>query len=156
MVPDVIKILHGSAPSSHPGKDKTYKQAQIKYFWLHMRKNIYTYVDSCQTCAEIKGNTKSPAPMLTYPIPEKPWERVHIDTLELSISENGFKYLFVAKNYFSRFCILQPIENKRAETIASVIYSHIIADFTTPRSIILIMEVSSVTKFWRNLANCSK
>ncbi len=52
------------------------------------------------------------------------------------MSENGFKYLFVAIDYFSRFCILQPIENKRAETIASVIYSRIIADFTTPRSII--------------------
>ncbi len=128
MVPDVIKILHDSAPSSHPGKDKTHKQAQIKYFWPHMRKNIYTHVDNCQTCAEIKGNTKSPAPMLTYPIPEKPWERVHI--------ENGFKYLFVAIDYFSRFCILQPMENKRAATIASVIYSRIIADFTTPRSVI--------------------
>ncbi len=66
VVPDVIKILHDSAPSSHPGKDKTHKQVQIKYFWPHMRKNIYTHVDNCQTCAEIKGNTQSPAPVLTY------------------------------------------------------------------------------------------
>ncbi len=74
--------------------------------------------------------------MLTYPIPQKPFERVHIDTLELPLSVNGYKYLFVAIDYFSRFCILQPIENKKAETIASIIYSHIIADFTTPRTII--------------------
>ncbi len=74
--------------------------------------------------------------MLNYPIPYGPWKRVHIDTLELPVSENGFKYLFVAIDYFSRFCILQLIMNKRAETIASIIYSHIIADFTTPRTII--------------------
>ncbi len=61
---------------------------------------------------------------------------MHIDTLELPVSENGFRYLFVAIDSFSRFCILQPIMNKKAETIASVIYSHIIADFTTPRTII--------------------
>ena len=101
-----------------------------------MRRDIYKYVDNCQRCAETKGNTRSPAPMLTYPVPDKPWERVHIDTLELPMSENGFKYLFVAIDYFSRFCILQPIVNKKAETIASEIYSHIIADFTTPKSIV--------------------
>ncbi len=44
--------------------------------------------------------------------------------------------MFVAIDYFSRFCTLQPIMNKKAETIVSIIYSHIIADFTTPRTII--------------------
>ncbi len=94
--------------------------------------------------------------MLTYPIPEKPWERIHIDTLELPMSENGFKYLFVAIDYFSRSCILQPIENKRAGTIALVLYSRIIADFTTPRSIIIDNGSEFNKKIWRNLANCSK
>ncbi len=94
IVPDVLRIIHGRAHSSHPGKDKTYKQAQLKYYWPCMRKDINTYVDNCHTCARIKGNTQSPAPMLTYPVPQKPWQRVHIDTLQLPMSENGFKYLF--------------------------------------------------------------
>ncbi len=101
-----------------------------------MRKDIYTYVDNCHTCARIKGNTQSPAPMLTYPVPQKPWRRVHIDTLELPMSKNGFKYLFVAIDYFIRCCILQPMLNKRAETIPSIIFTHIITDFTTPQVII--------------------
>ena len=42
----------------------------------------------------------------------------------------------IAIDYFGRFCILQPMANKKAETVASVIYSRIIADFTTPRTII--------------------
>ncbi len=132
----VLKIVHDSAHSSHPGKDKTYKQAQLKYYWPCMRKDIYTYVDNCHTCARIKGNTLSPAAMLTYPVPRKPWQRVHIDTLELPMSENGFKYLFVAIDYFSRYCILQPMLNKRVETIALIIFTHIITDFTTPQVII--------------------
>ncbi len=90
----VLRVIHDSAHSSHPDKDKTYKQAQLKYYWPCMRKDIYTYVDNCHTCARIKGNTQSPAPMLTYPVPRKPWQRVHIDTLELPMSENGFKHLF--------------------------------------------------------------
>ncbi len=102
IVPDVLRIIQDSVHSSHPDKDKSYKRAQLKYYWPCMRKDIYTYVDNCYTCARIKGYTQSPAPMLTYPVPQKPWQRVHIDTLELTMSENRFKYFFVATDYFQQ------------------------------------------------------
>ncbi len=89
LVQDVLKLLHDSAYSSHPGKDKTYKQAHLKYFWPLMRKDIYDHVDNCIACSDVKGHTRAPAPILSYPVPQKPWERVHIDTLELPLSENG-------------------------------------------------------------------
>ena len=101
-----------------------------------MRNTIYTHVDNCLICAGTKGNTHAPALMLTYPVPQKPWERVHIDTLELPVSQNGYKYLFVAIDDLSRFCILQPMKNKKAETFASVIFDQIICNFTTPQTII--------------------
>ncbi len=63
LVPEIPKILHYSPESSHPGKEKTYKQAQIKYFWIHTRKDIHNYVDNCQKCAETKCSTHSTAPM---------------------------------------------------------------------------------------------
>ena len=74
--------------------------------------------------------------MISYPIPQKPWERVHIDTLELPMSENGYKYLFVAIDYFSRYCILKPMINKKAETVATMVFDEIITNFTTPSAII--------------------
>ncbi len=84
LVKDVLKLIHDSTPSSHPGKDKTYKQAQLKYFWPSMRQEIYSHVDNCIICAKVKGHTHAPTPMLTYPIPQKPWQRVHLDTLEIA------------------------------------------------------------------------
>ncbi len=120
----------------------------MKYFWIHIRKDIYDYVDNCQKCAETKGSTRSPAPILNHPVSDGPWKRVHIDTLELPMSENGFRYLFVAIDYFSRFCILQPI-------IASMIYSHIIADFSTPRTIITDNGTKFNNKISEELCNLS-
>ncbi len=79
-----------------------------------MRKQIYSHIDNCYICAEVKGHTRTPAPMLNYP--------VHLYTLEIPLSENGFKYLLVIIHYFSRFCILKPIQNKRAETIATTLF----------------------------------
>ncbi len=55
-----------------------------------MRKEIFDYVNQCLVSAETKGNTGAPAPLLAYPIPDRPWGRVHLDTLELPLSESGF------------------------------------------------------------------
>ncbi len=74
--------------------------------------------------------------MLDYPLPEKPWERIHLDTLEQPLSENEFKYLLVIIDYFSRYCILQPIQNKKAETVATTIFEKAIYPYTTPKTII--------------------
>ena len=52
------------------------------------------------------------------------------------MSENGYKYLLVAIDYPSRYCILKPIPNGKAETIASVILDQITCNFTTPKTII--------------------
>ena len=101
-----------------------------------MRKTIHAHVVNCLTCAGTKGNTYAPVPMLFYPVPQKPWERVHIDTLELPMSQNGFKYLLVAIDYLSRFCIVQLTKNKKAETVASIIFDQKICNFTKPQTII--------------------
>ncbi len=57
-----------------------------------MRKQIDNHIeiDNCKICAEVKGHTRAPAPMLNYPIPEKPWEIINLDILELPLSKNGF------------------------------------------------------------------
>ncbi len=44
---------------------------------------------------KLKEKTGAPAPLLTYPIPDRPWGRVHLDTLELPLSESRYKYLLV-------------------------------------------------------------
>ncbi len=56
--------------------------------------------------------------------------------MELPLSENGRKYLPVIIDYFSRFCLLQPIQNKKAETIATTIFEKMICPCTAPKTII--------------------
>ncbi len=75
--------------------------------------------------------------MLSYPIREKPWDRINFDTLEMPLSENGFKYLLVIIDYFSRFCNLQPIQNKKAETVATTIFQKKLFFHTQPQKSII-------------------
>ncbi len=71
LVSNVLNFIHYYATSSHPGKEKAYKQAQLKYYWTDMRKQVYNHIDNCIICAEVKEQTRAPAPMLNYPIPEE-------------------------------------------------------------------------------------
>ncbi len=38
LVPVALIFIHDCAASSHPGKEKAYRQTQLKYFWSDMRK----------------------------------------------------------------------------------------------------------------------
>ncbi len=38
-VPVVLNFLHDCATSSHPGKEKAYRQAQLKYYWSDIKKH---------------------------------------------------------------------------------------------------------------------
>ncbi len=71
LVPNVLNSIHDCATSSHPGKEKAYKQAQLKFYWTDMRKQIYDHIDCCKICAEMKGHTRAPTLMLNYPISEE-------------------------------------------------------------------------------------
>ncbi len=114
LVPNVLNFIRDCATSSHPGKEKAYKQAQLKYYWTDMSKQIYNHIDNCKICAEVKGHTRAPAPMLNYPIPEKKtWERINLDTLVLPLSENGFKYLLVIIDYSLDFAFCSQYKTKR-------------------------------------------
>ncbi len=41
LVPNVLYFIHDCATSSHQGKEKAYRQAQLKYYWTDMRKQIF-------------------------------------------------------------------------------------------------------------------
>ncbi len=59
LVLNVLHFLHDCATSFHPGKEKAYRQAQLKYYWTDMRKQIYNHIDNCNICAETKGHTRT-------------------------------------------------------------------------------------------------
>ncbi len=103
-----------------------------------MRKDVYDHVEICQKkkCTETKGSIRSPAPMPSCPIPSEPWERIYVDTFELQTSENGFKFRLVASNHFPRYCSLNPMTDKKIETVDPVILGEIVTTFFTPNTII--------------------
>ncbi len=67
----------------------------------------------------------------------EPWDPVAVDLIKLPLTTEGHKYLMVTINHFSRFCILVPLKEKQAASVARALIGAVFCKFNTPRTLLL-------------------
>ncbi len=95
-----------------------------------MRLDVEKHVARCLSCAQTKGFTKT-APILEYPQPDRPFDVVGIDLLQLPCSHQGSSYVLVCVDHFSRFVVFAPLRNKSATAVAHALVSNLICPYTS-------------------------
>ncbi len=133
LVPAVLRMVHDAVIAGHPGKERTLTAARARYFWPTMRLDIDEHVAKCVKCAQYKGTSSGPAPILEYPPPTRPWDVVSIDLLQLPQSTQGSKYVLVMVDMFSRYVVLAPIKDKTAQNVAHALVTRLICEYSAPR-----------------------
>ncbi len=123
-VPVVLKLTHDEVLAGHPGKERTLLAARTKYYWPTMRIDIDAYVARCVKCAQHKGTVPKPAPVIEYHPPERPWDVVSVDLLQLPASHQGSKYLLVCVDHLSRYVVLSPLKDKTAGAVAHALITN--------------------------------
>ncbi len=78
-----------------------------------------------------KGTVPRPAPILEYPPPDRPWDVVLIDLLQLPTSHQGSRYLLVCVDHL--YVVLATVKDKSAQSIAHSLIPHLICTYSTPR-----------------------
>lgn len=68
------------AHKGHHGIVKTKQALRTKVWWPGMDKDAKQYVQQCHAC-QCLGQTDPPAPLQPNKMPNKPWERLHMDFL---------------------------------------------------------------------------
>ncbi len=132
LVGTILKLLHDAPQAGHPGRERTLSMASAKYYWPAMHLDTEKNIAQFLSCAETKGTTTT-APILEYPFPAGPFDVMGIDLLQLPRSIQGFIYVLVCVDHFSRFTVLALLPNKSATTVAHATVSHLICPYTTPR-----------------------
>jgi len=132
-VPIILRLTHDEVLAGHPGKERTLSAARKHYFWPTMRIDIDAHIDGCVKCAQHKGTVPKPAPILEYPPPERPWDVVAIDLLQLPASHQGSKYVLVCVDHFSRYVVLAPLKDKTAGAVAHALITTLFCPYSTPR-----------------------
>lgn len=98
----MLSLLH----EGHIGIEKCRARARQLFYWPNISTDIENYITKCQICNKYaKKNCKEP--LLSYPVPERPWERVGTDIF----SYGNYRYL-VLYDAYSNWLELLTIKDK--------------------------------------------
>lgn len=101
----IIWEFHDSAAGGHSGQDVTYKKLSQLFFLPNMRKEVNTFVSSCDICQRVKSCTQFLGELLQpLPILNQIWEEVSLDFIE-GLPRFGEKIcILVVINSLSKIC----------------------------------------------------
>ena len=103
---------------NHYGADSTIRMARDLIYWQGMQAAIRNMCTSCTTCLKFP-KTGNKEPMMTYPIPNLPWETVSQDLFQWE----GKQYLITADHY-SDFFEIDNLPDTLANTIVNATKKH--------------------------------
>ena len=120
LVPVVPKLLQmkvalraHSRDCCHMGVNKTFDWVRRRFWWPGYFRDVRQVVQECTTCQAI-ADPKTQTLIEGRIQPKSEFDVVAMDLLKLPTSEDGYKYLLVAVDHFTRFAWTMPLRSKSA------------------------------------------
>ncbi|CAC5367310.1 unnamed protein product [Mytilus coruscus] len=139
---DALRAFHDNeVGGAHLGIEKVMVAMKERYHWEHMHQDVYDFIHSCDRCKRIKKDQHiRPLPLTSMPI-NGPFERWHIDFLKLSKTKQGYQYVLLVVDSFTRWIEGFPMKNEEATEDAKVLFEQIFSRFGAPSKIISNLEM---------------
>lgn len=121
----------------HIGKKRLHAKLRQKFMWTQLVRDVARFVDSCHECKTNKPHRSNKEPMFITPTPQKPFDRIVVDTIgPLPLTTLGNKYAVTIICDLTKYIISAPIPNKEAATVAKAIVQNSILIYGTPKEIL--------------------
>jgi hypothetical protein len=69
----ILREVHESGYSIHPGGNKMYHDLKATYWWYGMKRDIAKYIALCDTCQRVKAEHQRPVGLL-QPLQVSEWK----------------------------------------------------------------------------------
>ena len=103
------------------GVEKTHGLLKRRFYWPSMYQYVTLFVGACETCQKANCDTKPPkAPLLPMVIPSKPMESIAMDIAHMPVDNDGYQYILLIGDMFSKYINAVPLRDKIADTIVRV------------------------------------
>lgn len=125
---ELIESIHVRA---HRGIEENYAVMSKEYYFPTMKRKIQSFVSLCDICKRAKYDRKPyKIEFLATPLPEKPFDIVHID-----IFISAPNLFLSAVDKLSKFGILIPIQSRSIPDVRRALTT-LISTYGTPRKIV--------------------
>ena len=132
----ILQSLHNSPSGGYVGRNKTLGRVRQRCYWPHFKEHVIHWCKRCDVCARAKARPARKRAKLRHVPVEAPLERVALDIMgPVPKTEEGYEYIVVIGDYFTKWTEAYPLRDHTAQTIADVLMEEFVARFGLPRSI---------------------
>lgn len=133
----VIRDIHGTQITAHPGKHKTKELVQDRYWWPNLSGDVARYVSNCWCRSAKFPRDKTPGLLHPLPIPQRPWQHLVVDFKVMPKDKSGCDNLLVMIDRLSKTSWCVPCtRTATAVDAARMYYEGPFRVFGLPESIV--------------------
>ena len=126
---ELFLAYHPSLFGGHLGRTRTLVRLSYRFYWSGMSDDVGDWLRQCTTCMKRKSPTGRHHPLGNIPTGHR-WDRIAMDILDVcEPTPDGYRYILVITDYFSKWTEAFPIKDKCADTVADVLVIKIILRF---------------------------
>ena len=123
---------HASLFGGHLGRTRTLARLADRFYWTGMADDVKDWLSQCVACIKRKSPVGRHHPLGHIPTGHR-WDRIAMDILDVcDPTPEGFRYILVIADYFSKWTEAFPMKNKCADTVADILVEKIILRFGMP------------------------
>ena len=117
---DVLLEVHTNL--GHRGRDAMLKEVSNKYANI-TRQVIELFLKNCHQCI-LNQRRKATTGIVVKPILSQEFnDRAQVDLIDMqSMSDDGYKWILVYQDHFTKFCILKALKQKTGSQVASQLF----------------------------------
>ncbi|XP_037790446.1 KRAB-A domain-containing protein 2-like [Penaeus monodon] len=113
---DVIKRAH--IATGHGGRDRMIKELQRKYANI-TTKALELFKSQCEECQKKRKRPMTKGVVMRPILGKELASRGQVDLIDMqSVPYSNFKWIMVYQDHLTKFCILRPLQTKRAAEVA--------------------------------------
>ena len=116
-----------------------------------MNTDIANWCRYCTGCQAAKVSRHNRPAFGKFEEPTESFDHVHIDLVGPLPYSDGFKYLLICVDQFTRWPEATPIKDIRAETVADAFFGGWVARFGTPAMITMDRGAQFESRLWDTL-----
>ena len=149
----IIQARHDGPAAGHLGRSKTFELVSRDFYWKGMRKDVYDFVDGCDTCQRNKSPRHKPFGLLQpLPIPTRPWSSISMDFIvKLPLSQGFGSILVIVCRLTKQAHFIACRESTNSSQLADIFINQVFRYHGLPDDIISDRGPQFRSNFWQAL-----
>lgn len=145
-------VFHAINGLAHPGIRATRKMIAARFIWHGLHKQVGTWVRACIPCQKAKVHRHVVAPLEHGQLPDRRFQRIHVDIVGPLPMSQGHSYLFTVVYRYTRWPEAIPMADATAVSCARALLSQHIARFGVPTDITSDRGAQFTSSLWTALS----